>query len=191
MKNILVVLGNPDTDTFSGAVASCYFEAASEAGFAVDRINIGELQFDPVLHRGYKEEQHLEESLTMVQAKIEWADHIVVVYPNWWCSMPALLKGLFDRIWLHGFAFTFNEKKGRQEPLLTGKTGRVIIVTGMYSPLKTWWKFGDYTNEITHGILGFAGIMTRVTALGPVDNSHGAQRAKWINHISKLASKGL
>ncbi|MCD5381822.1 MAG: NAD(P)H-dependent oxidoreductase [Candidatus Pacebacteria bacterium] len=190
MKNILVLLGNPDTETFSGKIADTYEAAAQEAGHEVFRMNIGAMQFDPILHAGYKEIQELEPDLLLFQEKVKWADHIVVVYPNWWCTMPAALKGLFDRSWLPGFAFNFSKENGKLMQRLTGKTARAIIVAGSHSPFMTWWKFGDFTNEIAHGILGFAGIKTKVTAFGPTNKMSDRKSEVCLAYIEKIASKG-
>jgi len=189
-RKILVFLGNPTNDSFSAKIADTYESSARESGFEVERVNIGNMNFDPVLHRGYKEIQQLEPDLHMIQEKIRWADHIVVVYPNWWCSMPALMKGMFDRMWLPGFAFNFDKETKKLIQRLTEKTARVIIVAGTHSPFMTWWKFGDYTNEISHGILGFAGIKTKVTAFGPADKVKPEIHEKWIEQVQKLARKG-
>jgi len=189
-KNILVLLGHSDSDTFSGAMASMYQSEAEAAGHTVARVNLGDLQFDPILHRGYKEIQELEPDLVDVQEKFKAADHIVVVYPNWWCTMPALLKGFFDRIWLPGFAFNFNKETKKVDRHLKGKTARVIIVAGTHSSFQTWWRFGDFSNEIQHGILGFAGIKTDVTVFGPCDKVGDICKQKWIKHVGKLASRG-
>ncbi len=185
-KKILVLLGNPDTDTFSGSIADYYQAAAEDAGHEVRRVNVGELQFDPILHKGYKEIQPLEQDLLDLQDAVRWAEHVVVVYPNWWCTMPALLKGLFDRMWVPGFAFNFDKKTGKVIQRLRGKTGRVIIVAGTHGPFQTWWKYGDYTNEIQHGILGFAGIRAAVTVFGPSDKVSGVCKEKWLQQVEKL-----
>ncbi len=187
MKNILVLLGNPDLETYSGGVASEYVATATDAGHAVERVNIGELNFDPILHNGYKEIQELEPDLVMLQEKINWADHIVIVYPNWWCTMPAILKGLFDRMWLPGFAFNFDKETHKCICRLKGKTARVFIIAGTHTPFMTWWKFGDFTNEISHGILGFSGIKTKVTAFGPTTRASENQREKWFKKVRFLA----
>lgn len=189
-KKILVLLGHPDKDTYSGEIANSYEEAARAAGNEVTRVNLGDLQFDPILHKGYKEIQELEPDLIKLQEQINDTDHIVIVYPNWWCTMPALLKGLFDRFWLPGFAFNFDKVTKKLIKRLTGKTARVIIVAGTHSPLQTWWKFGDYSNEIQYGILEFAGIKTEVTVYGPCDKVDDTCRNKWISEIAKLAEKG-
>lgn len=190
-KNILVLLGHSDTETFTGTVATRYEEAARKAGHNVRRVNIGELQFDPILHKGYKEIQELEPDLVSLQETITWADHIFIAYPNWWCTMPAILKGLFDRMWLPGFAFNFNKETKRIERHLSGKTARVIVLSGTHSPFKTWWKFGDFTNEIQYGILGFAGIKARVSAYGPCEKVDGKCRTRWLDEIADLGAKGI
>ena len=53
-KKILIVLGHPDSQTFSGTVADHYQAGAEEVGHTVERVNVGDLQFDPILHKGYK-----------------------------------------------------------------------------------------------------------------------------------------
>ena len=189
-KKILVLLGNSDKETLSGQLADHYQASAEEAEHEVLRINVGDLQFDPVLHKGYKETQQLEPDLEYFQEKIQWADHVVIVYPNWWCGMPAVLKGLFDRAWLPGVAFSFDHETGKHEPHLAGKTARVITLTGTYNPFVTWWKYGDCTNEIQYGILGFAGIKAEVTSFGPSDNFSEEKKEKWLSQVEKLGAKG-
>lgn len=189
-KNILVLCGNPDHETYSGEMADAYQRGAEEVGHNVVRVNLGDLQFDPILHKGYKAIQPLEPDLIDLQEKFRWADHITIVYPNWWCTMPALLKGLFDRFWLPGFAFNFNKETKRIEKHLTGRKGRVIILSGSHTPNQTWWYFGDYTNEIERGILEFAGIDTEVSAFGPCEKVSDEKRQKWIKEVEKLGRRG-
>lgn len=189
-KKIFVLLGNPDLESYTASLASAYQEAAEEAGHEVRRMNIEEMQFDPILHKGYKEIQELEPDLQQMQENVKWADHFVVVYPNWWCSMPAKLKGMFDRAWLPGFAFNFDKKTGEQIQRLKDKTARVIVVAGTHSPFMTWWKFGDYTNEISRGILGFAGMSVEVSTYGPCDTRGDGDRNRWLEQVKELGRKG-
>ena len=190
-KNIVVLCGHPDADSFSGTVADHYQAGAEDTGHVVSRVNIGDLHFDPILHKGYKEIQALEPDLIELQNKFRAADHIVIIYPNWWCTMPAILKGLFDRFWLPGFAFNFNKETKKIEKHLKGKTGRVIILSGSHSPFMTWWQFGDYTNEIQYGILEFAGIRTEVSSFGPCEKVDDTVRVKWLKEVEDLGKKSL
>lgn len=185
-KKIVLICGHPDADSFTGALLERYQVAAEDAGHSVTRFNLGQMQFDPVLRKGYKEIQQLEPDLVNLQNAIRECDHLVVAYPNWWCTMPAILKGLFDRIWLPGFAFNFNKQTKKIDKHLKGKTARVFILSGSHSPLKTWWEFGDYTNEIQYGILEFSGLKTEVSSYGPCERVDDAVRAKWMKEVDAL-----
>lgn len=189
-KKIVVLCGHPDSESFTKVILEHYQAAAEEAGHEVVVFNVNEMNFDPILHKGYKEIQYLEDDLLHFQDAIRECDHFVIGYPNWWCSMPALLKGLFDRAWLPGFAFNFDMDTGKLQKRLTGKTARVFILSGTNGPMKTWWKYGDYTNEIHYGILDFAGIDTKITALGPVERVDGTVREKWLKEAESLGKLG-
>jgi NAD(P)H dehydrogenase (quinone) len=190
-KKILVLCGHPDKESFTGYMCDHYQVGAEDAGHLVTRVNIADLNFDPILHMGYKTIQTLEPDLVALQERFKEADHIVIAYPNWWCSMPAILKGLFDRFWLPGFAFNFNKESHQVEKHLKGKTARVIIISGSHSPFKTWWNFGDFTNEIQYGILEFAGIRTAVSPYGPSEKVDSIKREKWLREAEVMGRKGI
>jgi putative NADPH-quinone reductase len=149
------------------------------------------MKFDPILHKGYKVIQELEPDLLKLQEAIRNCDHLVIIYPNWWCTMPAILKGLFDRMWIPGFAFNFDKQTKKLIQRLKGKTGRTIVVAGTHSPLKTWWLFGDYTNEIQHGILGFSGINAAVCTFGPSEKVSEAKKSQWLREVEALGRKAI
>lgn len=156
-KKIFILLGHPDKDSLNGTLASEYERGALEAGHEVRRQNIGDMQFDPMLRFGYRKIQALEPDLESFQENVRWADHFVVFYPSWWSTMPAMLKGLFDRAWLPGFAFRFPEKGLMWERLMKGKSATMFI-TSDTAPLIQRLIFGDTTNELKKGILWFAGF---------------------------------
>jgi len=189
-RKITILLGHPDRDSLSGELANIYESAAKFAGHEVRRTNLGDMQFDPILHHGYKAIQELEPDLKKLQEDIKWCDHFVLIYPNWWCTMPALLKGLFDRFWLPGFCFGFH-KEGIKSHLhlwkryMKGKTARVFVLSGTV-PIAIYLFFGDYTNEIKKGILWFAGFKVKLTRMGPTD--HNPPQWK-INHWKRTAAR--
>jgi putative NADPH-quinone reductase len=194
MKKILVLLGHPDKETFNGSLADAYEGAARLAGHEVRRKNIGDLHFDPMLHKGYKVIQELEPDLKELQEDFRWAEHVVIVYPLWWSSMPALMKGLFDRIWLPAFAFRFIKAPDGKSTmgwnkLLAGRTCRVIVTLKNF-PLVERFMFGDYTAELVHAILRFAGFKVRLTEVGNAEGMSNGARASLVKKITALARKG-
>ncbi len=189
-KNIFIFLGHPDKETKGGLFADAYERGAREAGFEVQRINIGDLHFDPILHKGYKVIQELEPDLLRVQEAIKWAHHVVILYPTWFSTMPALLKGFFDRAWLPGFAFHFNKNGLGWKRLLKGRSARVIVTSD--SPaFMLWVLFGDTTNEIKRGILRFAGFSpVRILRIGGIKNASEAKKQRLAEKVYRLGKKG-
>jgi len=193
-KNIFILLGNEDKNTFTGSLADMYEKGAKDGGHEVRRMNIGEMDFDPLLHKGYKEIQELEPDLIQVQENMKWCDHYAIFYPNWWGSMPAIFKGMFDRMFLPGFAFRF-KKKGFLKGLLWTKLlkGRsaCVWVTLNTPPWFATLFFGDNTNEIEENILEFAGFSpVRVVRKGPVERMRPKELDAMKRDAYKAGRKG-
>jgi putative NADPH-quinone reductase len=190
-RKIFILMGNPDEHSLSSGFADAYESAARAAGHEIKRQNLPQMHFDPILHRGYKTIQELEPDLKLFQENVKWCEHFVIVYPSWWCTMPALLKGLFDRAWLPGFAFSMkkNNLYGWIKRL-KGRSARMIIpadIPGWF----TWLLFGEFTNELSRGILGFAGIApVHVSVFSPSERGSDKQRASWMRQVTNLGTEG-
>lgn len=179
-------MANPHTDSRTNRIANAYEKGAREAGHEVRRQNISEMKFDPILHKGYTVIQNLEPDLLTFQENVKWSEHFVVLYPNWWATMPALLKGLIDRAWLPGFAFRFRKTSPGWDRLLKGRSARIFILANTH-PWITWSLFGDFTNELERATLAFSGfdpIRTKVFA--PSEKAPGSTWLKWEKTVFKL-----
>lgn len=95
-KRVLVILGHSSEASLCGAIADAYLKGAKAAERDVRFLSLGKLNFDPILRDGYNTIQALEPDLIAAQESITWAEHLVFVYPIWWGSIPAILKGFFD-----------------------------------------------------------------------------------------------
>ncbi len=191
MKKILLVMGHPDKTSFNNALADAYEKGAKESNAEFKRINLADLDFDINLHLGYKEIQELEPDLQKAQEFIKWAEHLVFVYPIWWATMPALLKGFLDRTFLPGFAFKYREDSPWWDKLLAGRTARMI--TTMDAPVFYFklinWDSGH--RAMKKATLEFCGIKpVKVTTFGQVKNSTEEKRQKWLKKVEKLGREG-
>ncbi|MFA6238395.1 MAG: NAD(P)H-dependent oxidoreductase [Bacteriovorax sp.] len=125
----LIILGHPDKNSFTSKLADAYENGAKEKGGDVMRLNLVELRFDPILRKGYKGIQALEPDLVEAQRLLKWANHVVFVFPLWWSSPPALLKGFIERVFLPDFAYKYRENSANWDKLLAGRSSRLIMAS--------------------------------------------------------------
>ena len=189
-ENILVILCHPDSNSFCGSLTHAYVEGATKTGAEIREIKLGELTFDPVLWNGYNKIQALEPDLVKAQESILWSDHIVFVYPNWWGSMPALMKGFFDRVFLPGFAFKYGKGTSLPEKLLSGRTAHLMVTMDTPAWYYRWVFRRPGHNQMKRTILEFCGIkVVKITEFAPVRDSSQEQREKWIAIAKKQGEK--
>lgn len=191
MKKILLILGHTYQRGFCDQVFEAYLRGAEEAGFKIETMKLGELKFDPILHKGYREIQELEPDLKKAKAKMIWADHIVLIFPTWWSSFPALLKGFFDRLILPGFGFKFQEGKFLQKKLLTGKSAHLITTMDGPALVYRFWFGAPGIKIIKTGIFGFCGISPiKTTLIGSLKFLSEEQKNKKLQKIEMLGKRG-
>ena len=187
-KRVLVILGHPSDDSFCGALADAYVEAAKVSGAEVRQLRLGTIGFDPVLHDGYAKIQPLEPGLLQAQADILWAEHLVFVYPIWWGGIPALMKGFFDRVLLPGFAFKYREGKAFPDKLLKGRTAHLLVTMDTPPWYYKWVYCMPGLHQMRKTTLAFCGIKPiRTLTFGPLLGSGLSQRDAWLKQTRHLA----
>ena len=186
MKKVLIILGHPVSKSYCGALANAYAKGAKSSGSRVRRINLGDINFDPVARMN--KSQKLEPSLLKAQKDITWAEHLVIIYPTWWGSVPALLKGFLDRTFSSNFAFRFKKTFPFWDGLLKGRSARVI--TTMDSPKIGYLFFGRPGHSLMkRAILGFCGLKpVKITTVTKVKYLGEAGRKKWLDRVEQLGS---
>jgi NAD(P)H dehydrogenase (quinone) len=187
MKNILVINGNPDKESFCFALSERYKIGANKVNQNVKLVHLIDLKFNPILTNGYREISELEPDLVQIQHDILWANHLVFVYPNWWATFPALLKGFFDRAFVPGFAFKYHKNSPFWDKLLKGKTARLIVT--MDTPKWYYCLINRNAghNAIRIGVLEFCGIKpVKITVFSGVKSSDEAKRIKWLEEVAAL-----
>ena len=186
-KRIAIIDGHPDPERarFVHALADAYAQGAAAGGHAVRRIEVAQLNF-PLLRT--KQDWHGGASpaqLRECQGAIAWADHLVLLFPLWLGSMPALMKAFLEQAFRPGFAV--KPKLDSLRPgLLTGKSARIVVTMGMPALAYRWYFRAHSLKSLERNILRFSGIgPIRDTLIGSVE-ADAASRQRWLEKTHSL-----
>ncbi len=191
-KKILFILGHPSQESFCKGLLDAYQKGAKSSNAICKSIIISDLKFNMNLSEGYKnrEAMPLEEDIIQSQQLIKWAEHIVMAYPTWWGSMPALTKGFIDRVLLPGFAFKHHKGKNFPEKMMEGKSIRLLVT--MDAP--KWWFYLVYgaaqykmLKQLVFGYVGFNPV--KFSTFGAMRKSNENQRKTWLDKVEKLGKQ--
>lgn len=185
----LLILAHPRRDSLCGALFDACADGARQAGVECRELVLSELNFDPDVHTVSPEQQPLEPDLLRAQQDIRWAEHLIFVYPTWWGSFPALLKGFLDRVLTPGFAFR-HLSQDRWDRLLSGRTAD--LMTTMDTP--PWvYRFiyrAPGQQALVRATLGYCGIRSaRIDIFGPVISAAAGQRRLWLQRARSTGSR--
>jgi len=180
-RRVLIILGHPNKQSYCAALAQAYKEGALQAGAEVRELVLNDLSFSLNLWHGSERIRELEADVLRAQELITWAQHLVFVYPTWWGTMPALLKGFIDRVFIAGFSFRYRENSLWWDRLLTGRSARLIVT--MDAP--PWFYrliYGRPGHQaMKRATLEFCGVKpVRVSSFGSVKRSTLQKRQTWL-----------
>lgn len=191
-KKITVIQGHPGPATahLAHALARAYTTGAEAAGHTVRQIVIAQLDFPLLRCKADWDTGALPTSLQEATAAIGWADHLVIVFPLWLGTMPAVLKGFLEQVLRPGFAFERTANGAGWKPALKGKSARVIVTMGMPALFYRWFYGANGVRGFERNILGFCGISPiRETLLGLVEGKP-AGRENWLQQCEELGRRG-
>jgi NAD(P)H dehydrogenase (quinone) len=189
-KKILVIFGQPQRKSYGGALAQAYVAGAREAGAEVKELYLGDLWFNPVDTTSLAHLAELEPDLVLAQEAITWADHLVFIYPIWWGTIPALLKGFIERVFLPGFAVNFRDNSPLWDKLLKGRSARLIVTLNTPSWVYRWYFGRPGHNTMKKTILEFCGIKpVRITEIGPIRGSTEVKRQQWLGKVHDMGKQ--
>lgn len=189
-RRIVIIQGHPDPQGhhLCHALADAYAKGAEAAGQQVQRIEIAQLDFALLRTKEEFNSGSPPSILQPAQDAIANADHLVIIYPLWLGSMPALLKGFLEHIFRPGFAFEVtNPMRGKMRKLLKGKSARVIVTMGMPAFIYRWYFGAHGLRSLERNILGFCGIAPiKESLVGMVETMSEAKRETWLATMNAL-----
>lgn len=165
--HLLTVFSHPIADSYPAAVMSAFHEPFHEAGYTIDVLDLHREDFDP----RFTVEDHahfwggpVPDGVAAMHRRVEAADRLAFVYPVYWWSMPALMKGWIDRVFTGGWAYQYGqgvEDRGKEplNGLLPSVPTALIGVGG--SKHATYDKYGydeAMRTQLDVGVFAYCGI---------------------------------
>jgi NAD(P)H dehydrogenase (quinone) len=146
----LVVFAHPEQRSFNGQLKDAILESLAQQGATVEVSDLYAMGFDPVesavhFHERKRvdvfdvqtEQRHAYEAGTSSPdvnreiGKLLNADLVVFQFPIWWFSMPAILKGWLDRVFVYGL---FTSRQRYDEGFFSGRRAIVSVTAGGPEP---------------------------------------------------------
>lgn len=183
---VLLVFAHPEPRSLNGALRDVAVQTLKSQGHEVrvsdlyadgfksevDRADFPTLESDERLKPATASGEAfaanaLTEDVKAEHEKLLWADMLILQFPLWWYTMPAILKGWVDRVYAYGFAYGVGEHSDRHwgdrfgEGTLAGKRAMLIVTTGgweeHYAARGVNGPIDDLLFPINHGILYYPG----------------------------------
>ena len=193
-RRIAIIQGHPDGSAarFCHALAAAYEGSARAAGHEVRRIEVAAMDIAPLRSRTQWEDDGPSSEVARAQETIEWAEHLVIFYPLWLGSMPALLKAFFEQVFRPGFAVDRDRSELAWHKRLGGRSARIVITMGMPVLIYRFYFLSHSLKTLERNILGFCGIKpVRASLIGLVDAPDPGGRNGWLQKMTRLGYKGV
>jgi putative NADPH-quinone reductase len=193
---IQVVHCHPLTDSYNHALFQVIVAALEQGRHEVIATDLYREGFEPAMspqeRRSYHPGPYAEAAVSAYADTLRRIDGIILCFPHWWFSMPAMLKGYVDRVWGPGIAFEHDMAGARIRPLLT-HIRLFGVVTSYGSP---WW--------VTRLLAGDPGRKVLMRALKPMcgtrarsfylahydmDRSTATSRQAFIERVRAVVSR--
>ncbi|MBP2045363.1 NAD(P)H-dependent oxidoreductase [Methanobacterium aggregans] len=179
--NVFIVFAHPEPTSLNGTIKDIAVKILKNNGHEVKISDLYGINFKAVLDQedfaSRKNPESFNPMIEQVNAvangtlpqdiqdeveKLKWADILILQFPVWWSSMPAILKGWIDRVFLPGVVHNMGEGKVYNEGLLNGKKAMLSFTTGspqeLYSSEGPHGDLNEAFRSITHTIFEFAGL---------------------------------
>ncbi|UQY45765.1 NAD(P)H-dependent oxidoreductase [Erwinia sp. PK3-005] len=173
----LIVTSHPDSHSHSQTIASRVADGIAASGIhTFEQVNLAAEQFDPRFSQAdyeqFKNGSALPADVLAEQQRLNRANALVLVYPVYWWSFPAQLKGWIDRVFTQGWAYDDSNDK------VIGKLGHLqvhLLALGAATP-RTYLRRGYFSSmrtQIDQGIFDYCGapVLTSELLL-PADENY-------------------
>lgn len=189
--NVLVILAHPNKDSFNHAVAARTLASLTDAGHDAQLLDLYAVGSRAAMSAEERAAYHSDQPVLdpMVAehiALVRMADALVFIYPTWWSSLPAILKGWLERVLVPGVGFVFDDA-GKVRPGLT-HVRRIVGISTYGSPRRYVRAINDNGRRtLTRALRMTCGLRTRCRWLGlyAIDTATADERAAFLSKVDK------
>lgn len=190
MHDVLVVCAHPREDSFHRAVVDAAVRGLRTGGHEVTMLDLYGLCFRAAMtvdeHRAYHSDQPILDPMVAEHARlVQQATTMVFVYPMWWGSLPAIMKGWFERVMVPGVGFRLDERTGKVRPAL--HQVRHLVGISTYGSPWSLVKLGSDGGRriVTRALRMSCGWRARPRWLGlyAIDTAGPAERAAFLDRV--------
>jgi len=183
---VLLIVANPNPESFTQAIATRATAALERSGHTVTVHDLYAEQFraamSPEERAAYHSDQPVVDPLVASHIDdLRAAQALVFVYPTWWSSVPAILKGWFERVMVPGVGFVFDDHN-KVRPGITNI--RRIVGISTYGATRPYVKAinDNGRRTIMRALRLSTGVRTRSTwlALYGVHDTDAARRERFL-----------
>ena len=150
---VTIVFAHPWHGSFNKAILDAIIDEYDNNNVAYEVLDLHKDNFNPVFTEDelsvYNKGKVLDPLILRYQQVIKKSDKMIFIFPNWWNTMPAILKGFFDKVLLKDFAFNY---EGGFNALLEIEQSLIITTSEHPSPnFKNMIENGRIEDMLTPG----------------------------------------
>lgn len=189
-SKITIIQGHPDSSRrhLCHALADAYADAASQAGHDVVRVEIAEIEFPLLRTQEEFNSGTPPASLKPAVDTIVAADHVVLIFPLWLGTMPALVKAFLEQVMRPGVAFSYEEHGAKK--LLACRSAHIVVTMGMPAWLYRTFFCSHGVRGLRRSVFKFAGFSpVRTTMFGMIENASDVTKSRWSDTMRKNGAK--
>jgi NAD(P)H dehydrogenase (quinone) len=188
---VVVIVAHPDPDSFSQAIAAAAIDGLRSGGHETTVLDLYAEGFATAMSHAERVAYHSDHPILdpMVErhaAAIKHAEALVFVYPTWWSSTPAILKGWLERVMVPGVGFEFDEQHHVRRGLTN--IGRIVgISTYGSSWLYVKAMHDNGRRTLLRALRLNTAVLTRRSwlALYEMDTRCAADRAAFLRRVER------
>ncbi len=134
---VLLISAHPSETSFLWALRDIVCDQLQKNNHELRIHDLWQENFDPIFSLFERKNHVSDPNLKFKEfpvlkehvADLQWCEALVFVYPTWWSSQPAILKGWIDRVFMNEVAWKLEEGKALLSPNLKNVRKMVVVTT--------------------------------------------------------------